>query len=315
MTIYNARLLAGVLLLCLVGCASTPQTRAVLDIQKSSLPRHILLDEVPFFAQEDYQCGPAALAMSLSAAGLSVTPEALTPQVYLPDRQGSLQAEMLGATRRRGAVAYQLEPALTNVLIEVADGTPVIVLQNLGLSWFAVWHYAVVVGYDLDQAKIMLRSGRDRLQLLPMTTFEHTWARSGYWAMVTLPPGRIPATANEMSFVSAVSAFERIGDPEHARISYLAALERWPGNLTAQIGVGNTAYKLKQLGEAEKAFRQAVQDHPGSVAALNNLAQTLADQQRYEEALPIARRAVSLGGALAETAKETLKMIEDKARP
>lgn len=315
MSTYNARLLAGVLLLCLGGCASTPQTRAVLDTQNTSLPRHILLDKVPFFAQEDYQCGPAALAMSLSAAGLPATPEALTPQVYLPARQGSLQAEMLAATRRHGAVAYQLEPVLTNVLAEVADGTPVIVLQNLGLNWFAVWHYAVVVGYDLDQAKIILRSGRDRLQLLPMTTFEHTWARSGYWAMVTLPSGRIPATANETSFVSAVSAFERIGDPEHARISYLAALERWPGNLTAQIGVGNTAYKMRQLGEAEKAFRQAVQDHPDSVAALNNLAQTLVDQQRYEEALPIARRAVSLGGALADTAKETLRAIEDKAKP
>lgn len=312
---YNARLLAGVLLLCLGGCASTPQTSAVLDAQKDSLPRHILLDKVPFFAQEDYQCGPAALAMSLSAAGLPATPEALTPQVYLPARQGSLQTEMLAATRRHGAVAYQLEPVLTNVLAEVADGTPVIVLQNLGLNWFAVWHYAVVVGYDLDQAKIMLRSGRDRLQLLPMTTFEHTWARSGYWAMVTLPSGRMPATANEMSFVSAVSAFERIGDPEHARVSYLAALDRWPGNLTAQIGVGNTAYKMRQLGEAEKAFRQAVQDHPDSVAALNNLAQTLVDQQRYEEALPIARRAVSLGGSLADVAKETLKAIEDKAKP
>jgi tetratricopeptide (TPR) repeat protein len=311
MPTYNARLLAGVLLLCLGGCG-TPQTRAVLDTQNSSLPRHILLGKVPFFAQEDYQCGPAALAMSLSAAGLPATPEALTPQVYLPARQGSLQAEMLAATRRHGAVAYQLEPTLADVLIEVADGTPVIVLQNLGLSWYTVWHYAVVVGYDLDQEKIMLRSGRDRLQLLPMTTFEHTWARSGYWAMVTLPPGRIPATANEMSFVSAVSAFERIGDPEHARISYLAALGRWPGNLTAQIGAGNTSYKMKRLGEAEKTFRQAVQDHPDSVAALNNLAQILSDQQRYEEALPIARRAVSLGGPLAEAAKETLKTIEGK---
>lgn len=312
MSTYNARLLVGVLLLCLGGCASTPQTRAVLDAQKSSLPRHILLDKVPFFAQEDYQCGPAALAMSLSAAGLPATPETLTPQVYLPARQGSLQAEMLAAARRHGAIAYQLEPTLADVLIEVADGTPVIVLQNLGLSWYTVWHYAVVVGYDLDQEKIMLRSGRDRLQLLPMTTFEHTWARSGYWAMLTLPSGRMPTTANEMSFVSAVSAFERIGDPEHARISYLAALERWPGNLAAQIGVGNTAYKMKRLGEAEKVFRQAVQDHPDSVAALNNLAQTLADQQRYEEALPIARRAVSLGGALADVAKETLKAIEGK---
>ena len=108
------------------------------------------------------------------------------------------------------------------------------------------------------------------------------------------------------------SALERTGKPEFARNSYLAALVRWPGNLAARIGAGNTAYRMKRLDEAEKDFRQAVQDHPGSVAALNNLAQVLADLGRYEEALPVARRAVSLGGSLADIAKETLKAIEDK---
>jgi hypothetical protein len=40
------------------------------------------------------------------------------------------------------------------------------------------------------------------------------------------------------------------------------------------------------------------------------LAQTLADQTRYEEALEAAHRAVSLGGPLAQVAQETLADIE-----
>lgn len=314
MLIRDARLLAGVLLLCLGACANTPQTRLVLDSPPVSLPRHAELAGVPFFAQEAFQCGPASLAMSLNAAGIAVTPETLKPELYLPDRHGSLQVEMLAAARRHGATAYQLAPELNDMLREIAAGTPVVILQNLAFGWYPVWHYAVAVGYDLDRAEIILRSGLEQRQILPMTTFERTWARSNYWAMVASPPGKIPETAEASSFIAAVSALEKIGDTERAQSSYIAALNRWPGNLSAQIGVGNTAYRLHDLARAETTFRQAAQDHPDSVAAYNNLAQTLADQSRYEEAMEAARRAVSMGGPLWPAAQETLADIERRMK-
>jgi len=314
MLIRDARLSVGVFLLCLGACANPPQTRLVLGSSPATLPRHAELAEVPYFAQDAYQCGPAALAMSLNAAGFAVTPEILKPELYLPDRHGSLQVEMLAAGRRHGTITYQLAPELNDVLREIAAGTPVVVLQNLAFGWYPVWHYAVAIGYDLDRAEIILRSGPEQRQILPMATFEYTWARSGYWAMVAMPPGKIPETAEETTFIAAVSAAEKIIDPERALSSYIAALDRWPGNLTAQIGVGNTAYRLHDLGQAERAFRQAAQDHPDSVAAFNNLAQTLADQTRYEEALEAARRAVSLGGPLLQTAQETLADIERRMK-
>jgi tetratricopeptide (TPR) repeat protein len=312
MSISNARFLVGVFLLFLGGCANPPQTRLVLDSSPAFLPRHAELTEVPYFAQDPYQCGPASLAMSLTAVGITVTPETLKPELYLPDRNGSLQVEMLAATRRHGATAYQLAPELNDMLREIAAGTPVVVLQNLAFSWYPVWHYAVAIGYDLDRAEIILRSGPEQRQVLPMTTFEYTWARSDYWAMVTLPPGKIPETAEENSFIAAVSALEKIGDPTSVQRTYIAALNRWPGNLSAQIGVGNTFYRLHDLPQAETAFRQAAHDHPDSTAAFNNLAQTLSDQARYEEAKEAAHRAVSLGGPLAHVAQETLADIERK---
>jgi tetratricopeptide (TPR) repeat protein len=94
----------------------------------------------------------------------------------------------------------------------------------------------------------------------------------------------------------------------------MAALNRWPANLAAQIGVGNTAYRLHQLPQAEAAYRKATQDHPDSAAAFNNLAQALADQGRYEEALLAARQAVNLGGPLSQLAQETLAEIESKLK-
>jgi tetratricopeptide (TPR) repeat protein len=284
----------------------------LLDSPPVSLLRHVELTEVPYFAQEAFQCGPASLAMSLNAAGIAATPETLKSELYLPDQHGSLQVEMLAATRRNGAIAYQLAPSLSDLLREIAAGTPVVVLQNLAFGWYPVWHYAVVIGYDIDHAEIILRSGLEPRQILPIRTFEYTWARSGYWAMVTLPPGKIPETAEEKSYISAISALEKISDRASAQIAYRTALSRWPKNQTAQIGMGNIAYRLHDLSKAEQVFRSATIDHPDSVAAFNNLAQILSDQARYEEALEAAHQAVSLGGALAPIAQETLVEIEHR---
>jgi ABC-type bacteriocin/lantibiotic exporter with double-glycine peptidase domain len=197
--------LALALLLLLTGCAT--QTRALLSSTRADLPRQVELTATPFIAQERYQCGPAALAMSLRAAGFAVDAEALVPQVYLPQRQGSLQVEMLAAARRNGAVGVAIPPALDALVAELAAGTPVLVLQNLSLPIAPVWHYAVVIGYDLDRGNIILRSGTTERLVMPMSTFEHTWARGGHWAMVALAPGRLPASTGEAAVLDALVAY------------------------------------------------------------------------------------------------------------
>src|SRR4029077_16897602 len=94
-------------------------------------------------------------------------------------------------------------PQLADVLREVASGTPVVVLQNMLVSWYPLWHYAVVVGYDLDNLKLILRSGTNARQVLPLWYFEHTWKSSGHWAMVAVRPDHMPATATEIGYASA----------------------------------------------------------------------------------------------------------------
>ena len=181
--LHRVALLAASLVcaVLLAGCA-TPQTGALS--MEQMVANRTEITSVPFFPQEDYQCGPAALAMAMQAAGAPVTPDKLVAEVFLPARHGSLQPEMMAAPRRHGLVTLRLAPQLRDVLEEVADGNPVVVLQNLAFDWYPVWHYAVVIGYDLGRGQIVLRSGRERRQELPLTTFERTWARSGYWAML-----------------------------------------------------------------------------------------------------------------------------------
>lgn len=296
-----------VLLALLSGCAT--QTRALLAGAHPDLPPQVELSSTPFFPQERYQCGPAALAMSLRAAGLAAEPEALVAQVYLPQREGSLQTEMLAAGRRNGAFSLTIAARMDALLAELAAGNPVLVLQNLSLPWVPMWHYALVIGYDLGQGELILRSGTTERLVLPMSTFEHTWARSGYWGMVTLAPGRLPATATQATTLEALLAFEKSGAPAAVHRAYAAALERWPDNLALLLGLGNSAHAAGDRRAAAAAFGRASRQHPDSAPAFNNLAVVLNELGERAAARAAAQAAVALGGPWRAAALETLQSI------
>lgn len=312
----KARLTAGFLLLCalLPGCAVLiPQTTGIHEHPPAGLPPRAELREVVFHGQDEYQCGPAALAMALNAAGVEATPDSLVEEVYLPARKGSLQIEMLVSARRHGLVAYRLEPSLTDLLREIAAGTPVITLENYGLSFLPKWHYSVAVGYDLAKGELIRRSGLKPRQVMPFPVFEYVWSTDGHWAMVAVPPDRLPATATEARYGQAVIALEKTGNARNAHAAYNTMLRRWPDSLVGLMGRGNTAYALHDLATAESAFRAASERHPDSTSAFNNLAHVLAERGKLDEAIAAAERAVSLGGPLQASAQATLESVRRKA--
>jgi len=303
------------------GCAAwlpPPQTRALLALAPAGLPERVERDAVPFFPQTPYHCGPAALATVLTDGGLPTQPEALADAVFLPAREGSLQTEMLAGARRQGAVAYPLPGTLEVLLGEVAAGHPVVVLQNLGLEILPRWHYAVLVGYDLARGEIVLRSGTTRRETMPIATFEYTWARGGHWAFVALPPGQLPAVVDEASAVSAVIGFERAAPAASAARAYEALLGRWPDNLLAGLGLGNTKLAAGELALAAAAFTRVAQRHDSAVA-WNNLAQTQLRRGLHTQAMEAARRAVARAEAAepqwAEATRTTLRDVQAAARP
>src|SRR5512137_2247505 len=152
------RVLALALAGLAAGCAAL--NRPAWPPSVATLPRRSEIATVPFFAQEEYQCGPAAMAMALGRSGLQVTPGELTEKVYTASLRGSLQPAMIAAARRLGRVAYVISTP-DALFSEIAAGHPVVVLQNLGLAWIPVWHYAVMIGYDIPKGDVILHSGRD----------------------------------------------------------------------------------------------------------------------------------------------------------
>ncbi|NIR27918.1 MAG: PA2778 family cysteine peptidase [Gammaproteobacteria bacterium] len=289
-----------------VGCATTARSPQLPEGVTS-----VELNETPFFAQERYQCGPAALATVLGASGVEVEPDELVAQVYLPARKGSLQVEMLAATRARGRLAYATSGEFDAVLAELDAGRPVLVLQNLGLEIWPRWHYAVVVGFDAQRDAVILRSGVERRETLSRARFLETWQRAGAWGFVVLRPGELPAAADASRYLEAAAALESAGRTEAARRSYETAVRRWPASPIAWLGLGNTRYAQGDLRAAERAYRELLERAPDDPVARNNLAQVLTERGCHGAALAQVEAGLSLLGpgdalrpALAETRTE-----------
>lgn len=292
----------------LSSCAATGVREVTID---PKLPRYSELKQTPFFPQQEYHCGPAALATALHAVDIRVSPDTLAPEVYIPSRKGSLQIEMLAAARRHGALAVKIAPDLGAVLKEIAAGNVVVVMQNLGLSWAPSWHYAVVVGYDLDKELMWLRSGTYERFEMSLSTFQRTWARSQYWAFVAMRPGSLPATAGLDSVIQALVAFEKNASVGDKTLAYTAAVKRWPDNLVLLMGLGNSAFMAGDLTAAASAFSTAIEKHPESAAAYNNYANVLLAQRKYREAKVAAEHGLQLAQKDAKLQAQIKATLDD----
>jgi tetratricopeptide (TPR) repeat protein len=304
-----ALVLAGLFLIGAPGCAGV-ETQRVIENPRD-LPAFAEIDSVPFFAQEQYYCGPAALAMALAFTGLPVTPDDLVREVYTPGRQGTFAADILAAARRRGRIAIETNQ-LNALLRELAAGHPAIVFQNLSLPAFPQWHFAVAIGYDLNERQIILRSGTNRRLLMPLDAFERTWRRADDWALIVLPPDVAPAAADDQSWLAAAAGLERVNRPQEARVAYETMLERRPGNRAAQMGRANALFASDQFAGAVQAYREILATDPDRADAWNNLAYALHRQGKQDEAVRAAERAVSIAGGQNADYADTLR---DVSRP
>ena len=184
-------------------------------------------------------------------------------------------------------------------------------LQNLAFSIYPIWHYSVVTGRDPGNEYLLLHSGRHEYYRSSWTTFENTWRRGNYWALIVTPIGDIPTSATEQDAIEAALNLERVGKLRAAQLTYTAIIDRWPDNFAAHVGLANSHMQLEEPLAASQAYIQALQLNTRSAKALNNFAYSAFDLGCEITALQAASCAMRLDRVNTKEIASTLSELKE----
>ncbi|WP_232368971.1 PA2778 family cysteine peptidase [Alteromonas sp. BL110] len=222
-------MLAGLSFLFLLsGCQSTPQADRLRQEGLASLPESHTIESVPFFPQEQFYCGPTTLSEVFGYYGKSTSPQEIAPKLFIPNKEGSLQLEMVSATRQFGFLPYTERGTLSSIMSLVKEDIPVIVFQNLSIQLIPQWHYAVVIGFDSDRGTVTLHTGLTPNHEMSLELFERTWARGNYWYLAPVPPKVTSSEMTPFTYVSAAYDMLKVGDKAQSLAFLKTASQTWP---------------------------------------------------------------------------------------
>ncbi|HMK60720.1 MAG TPA: C39 family peptidase [Dissulfurispiraceae bacterium] len=175
-TVRKKALAIVIVALILCACSSAPvkpQANAVV------------IGNVPFFPQEDYQCGPAALAGVLHYWGSSVGIGDIADAIFSKSARGTLTFDMVLYAERLGYSATQYQGSLDDLRSKIRDGYPLVVLVDYGVYVYRVDHFMDVIGYDEDG--VIVNSGRSKKKYLSNDDFLRSWKRTNNWTLLIKP--------------------------------------------------------------------------------------------------------------------------------
>ena len=277
--------------------------------------------KVPFVSPRSDLCGSTSIEMISSywQSTTSYVPRLsrheLDGRTLIPAKGGTLQAELVATARANGLLVYPLKPTFDALFSELEKQHPVIVLVNRGYSWYPLWHYAPVTGYDGGKRTISMHFSDRPNEALPIETFAALWKRSGNWGVVLLPPGHLPASASSKTFLRSAYELEKTGMMDEAIIAYQSALLRWPEDIDILFALANAYYHSHQLRDAEQSYRKLLSLDPGHPLALNNLADLLCRTGRSNDALRVLGEAVTDDIEMQSIIKATRKEITNGCTP
>jgi tetratricopeptide (TPR) repeat protein len=311
---YKGLVVAAGLGIFLAACAApTRQTDAMLARQDRDVPAAFRIPAVPYIKQTENYCGPATLTMAMRYYGRRVSVDEIAAQVYTPGKKGTLQQDMLGSARRQGMLAVQIQ-GLPNLLKELNAKHPVITFMNLGLSWYPIYHYALVTGYDLREPSVILHSAGSENKEWSMRKFERNWDQS--WGLVVLPATELSAAADELEHSAAAAGLEAVGRAKEAETVYRNILKRWPESFGALIGMGNLSYGRGDYRASVAYLKKATHFHPLSAVAWHNRATAEGAAKAGGYARASALRALELAPAEQAAAfRESLREWLPPAAP
>lgn len=311
---FNSLLLTVAILIISSGCAPKNPLPVNNTYSSSKL-------DVPFIAPRSELCAASSIEMISLYWQLhtSFIPHMslyeLDARTLIPLKGGTLQIELINAARADGLIAYPIEPTFDALIGELTEYHPVIVLVNRGYSWYPLWHYAVITGYDAKMQTMLMHFGDMPNEAVSIGTFAALWERSGNWGVVLLPPGQLPASASAEKYLNIAYNFEKIGMTDEAIISYETARKRWPNYIPLLFALGNIYYDVHQISKAEEVYRYILMIDSKYSFALNNLAILLCHTGRSDEALKLLNQVVTDDVEIQNLINNTRKEVNSGCPP
>jgi ABC-type bacteriocin/lantibiotic exporter with double-glycine peptidase domain len=162
-----------ILISTLLSCSQRPSIHK--DFSTSDEVR--VIENVPFIKQKGNFCGPAAMASVMRFYGQNIDQEEIAKRVYTPELRGALISDMENFAREMGYKAETRNGDLNTLISIINEGTPPIVLVDLG-KWFVSFpHYYVVYGYNKSKKRFLLHTGFKGAQEMGFSELDREWKK------------------------------------------------------------------------------------------------------------------------------------------
>ncbi len=145
---------------------------------------------VPFYPQEDYQCGPSSLATVLNYWQVrlnrgKIDVNEIAKAIYSPGARGVLPFDLENYPVKKGFFTHQFEGSIADLQRYIDEGEPVIIFVDQGLSVYQINHFMVAKGYTKNG--IIFNNGRKENEVITNSRLEKIWKKTGYWALRVIP--------------------------------------------------------------------------------------------------------------------------------
>ncbi len=146
--------------------------------------------KVPFYKQEENQCGPSALATVMNYWCLMVdkgcvSMDDISKEIFSPHAKGVLGIDLEIYATKNGFKTEQFSGNVDIIKESIDQGIPLIIMVTYGFLFYQINHFLVVTGYD--EKGIIVNDGRHENALVTYDELERIWKRARYWTLKIIP--------------------------------------------------------------------------------------------------------------------------------
>ena len=141
-----------------------------------------IINSVPFFPSEDFQCGPSSLATVLNFLGMEITPDEIAKDIYSKGARGTSDFDMIIFAQKRGFKAVQYTGSIEDIKEKIQADKPLIVMTDEGYWFYRKYDFMVVVGFSDDF--VIVNSATEMNKKIKIHDFLKKWRKTDFWTLL-----------------------------------------------------------------------------------------------------------------------------------